>query len=94
MSHSNLLQHPAQVTSILGWTPKPGLSLATQALTSARGRTFIWSTFTCILKAHLSGGRDLTSRSISVFFSGALDIMFFFGSIVLKFCAAVEGHLQ
>lgn len=73
MSHSNLLQHPAQVTSILGWTLNPGLSLAAQALTSARGWTFIWSTFTSILKAHLSGGRDLTSRSISVSLSGALS---------------------
>lgn len=52
----------------------PGLlSVGTQPLTSAGGCTLIWSTFSSILKAQLSGGRDLTSPSISFTLSAALS---------------------
>lgn len=52
-------------------TLKPGLALATQALASAGGWTFICST--SILKAHLPGGGELTSPSVSVSLSAAVS---------------------
>lgn len=57
----------------------PGLlSLATRPLTSAGGCALIWSTFSSILKAHLSGGRDLSSPSISFTLSAALSSYYVF----------------